>query len=284
MQTRAIWKNEFGTWMAESDDQAAVLGGVCDLLDCFEEHGVEFVRTEQCYTEEFADFLWSNRRLKEQCGDDLILLSKCIQKAEEIDEEMYDSEILLIMEDKREDALLMMVDAPRSCRQSVSNEKEYYECREFQMKYLVREDEFYDCANVSFRHLYFSENVGDSIKTLTVPFVRIQELIGDHLSFLDGEYTLLCDSQKKGYVKLAEEFDGRTGIECSAMSGRSSVNDLRFSFIDDEGKKQEVLCELHTKLKYKGMDRKNQNRIYFHPPITGVAGGRVLIAYIGKHL
>ena len=52
-----------------------------------------------------------------------------------------------------------------------------------------------------------------------------------------------------------------------------------FSFVDGQGAVQELVCELHTKLKYRGMDVKHQNRIYFHPPVESIAGDKVLIGY-----
>jgi len=52
-----------------------------------------------------------------------------------------------------------------------------------------------------------------------------------------------------------------------------------FFFVDGQGKMQELACELHNKLKYRGMDVKHQNRIYFHPPVENIAGDKVLIGY-----
>ena len=81
------------------------------------------------------------------------------------------------------------------------------------------------------------------------------------------------------YVKLAQNFEGRTQIECSSMAGREGVKTLMFSFVDGQGAVQELVCELHTKLKYRGMDVKHQNRSYFHPPVESIAGDKVLIGY-----
>ena len=110
-----------------------------------------------------------------------------------------------------------------------------------------------------------------------MPFARIQKLIGEHLECLNREYALFLNT-KPGYVTLAREFENSTRIECSTMAGRGGVKGLKFSFV------QELVCELHTKLKYRGMDVKHQNRIYFQTPVENIAKDKVLVGYIGKHL
>lgn len=283
MKTIAIWKNEIVSALAQSEDPKELLTGLCDLFDCFKEHEVELIKSDQCDSDDFSNFLLNNSELKEQCGDELILLQKFFCKAKEVDSDVYEKKKELILQNKREKSLLMMIDSSKCCNQCVSNKTEYFSAREYQMKYLVKEDEFYDCAVVSFNNLYFHEKVRSSIKTLTVRFKIIQELIGEHLSCLNRQYSLLRNTQL-GFQKLADEFHIRTRIECSPMKGRDKVEKLYFTFVDITGRKQRLLCELHTKLKYFNMDKDHQNRIYFYPPVQDIAGEKVLVAYIGKHL
>ena len=103
-----------------------------------------------------------------------------MQKAQEIKTSEYVAKIALILENKRDEALLMMVSHSQCCRQCLSNKRDYFWVREYQMKFLIHEDEFYECALVSYPHLYFSESVRASVKSLTVSFDRIRKLIGEH--------------------------------------------------------------------------------------------------------
>ena len=168
---------------------------------------------------EFAQFLWVIPTLKKHCRDDLVLLRKLMQKAQEIKTYEYDKKMALIYEDKRDEALLSLVSNTKCCRQCLANKRDYFWVREYQLKFLIHEDEFYECAQVSYPHLHFSESVRSSVKSLTVPFARIQKLIGEHLECLNREYALFLNT-KPGYVTLAREFENSTRIECSTMARR----------------------------------------------------------------
>ena len=82
-----------------------------------------------------------------------------MQKASEIKTDVYAEKMALNLEDKRDEALLMTVSNSKCCRQCLSNKREYFKVRAYQMKFLINEDEFYECAQVSYPHLYFSEEL-----------------------------------------------------------------------------------------------------------------------------
>jgi len=82
-----------------------------------------------------------------------------MQKAQEIKTYEYAEKMALNLEDKRDEALLMTVSNSKCCRQCLSNKREYFKVREYQMKFLIHEDEFYECAQVSYPHLHFSDSV-----------------------------------------------------------------------------------------------------------------------------
>ena len=82
-----------------------------------------------------------------------------MQKAQEIKTDVYAEKMALILEDKRDEALLMMVSHSQCCRQCLSSKRDYFWVREYQLKFLMHEDEFYDGAQVSYPHLHFSDSV-----------------------------------------------------------------------------------------------------------------------------
>lgn len=284
MQTLAIWSNEFGNVLALSKKQEDKLKDICDVMELFAEHNVKMEISDDAYTNEFSAYLWNNKTLKSRSGDDLILLRKSISRAKRVATNTYKNDVETVRQKGRREALLLMLDTDLNNELCIESEDDYYVARSYQMKYLVYENEFYDLAKFSYKNLLIGDAVKESINHLNNPFDTMRELIGEHLSMLDYEYKLLFDNQKRGYVELASMFEDATGIECSTQASRENVKALYFDFMDANGHNSTVLCELHTKLKFKGMDYKKQDRIYFHPPIDNIADGRILIAYIGKHL
>ena len=111
--------------------------------------------------------------------------------------------------------------------------------------------------------------------------IRLMQIF--HRNDFKAEFSRLRDEGSDSR-KICSEFQAFFHIECSPQSDRKSAEKLDYKFINENtGEEIVVRCELHSKLKWDGMDRENQDRIYFHPGRPEIESGIVLIVHIGTH-
>lgn len=196
------------------------------------------------------------------------LISKYLSKGQRITEDEY-KEISTIINDKKlKDTLIISFHFSKENVLYVFDVKRYLEAKQWYLSEFVNQDRFVDEAVECFPNLVFHENVSSSINTLNADFRIVRPFIVKHLCALNRYHQDTSSSKDStmSFREIASEIQELYSIECSTQSGRDTVEDLYYTFKDEKtGVTDKVCCELHTKLKWKDMDKEHQDRIYFHP-------------------
>lgn len=145
--------------------------------------------------------------------------------------------------------------------------------------YLLQCQKYYD-------RLFFHEHNYCSIKPI---FSDYKISITNALNQLnDVFYPLHIENKGMERVALLKMFNANTHLETVVQGKKKKKLDAEFDFIDANGNRVPLFCELHIKLTQsdkKGDDKYEYNRIYFHEPHSSISEGeKILIAHIGKHL
>ena len=275
----------------ESSDIYAVLEETISVIYCMRDNLTSVEYAGDFFEQEssgisFADWLYdynSQPELRDMKKELSILINKGI----EIDSILYQTYLQAVDKLDGNDGLIMTVCRRETNVLYVSNISQYWKARQWYLSRYVERSGFVTEAAKCFPNLYFHNNVFSSFNTLKGDFARERPLIVRHLQALDSfrERFVQLNSENTGYREICAEFEAVNHIECSPQASRNTTRQLRFSFYNRQTEEAETLrCELHTKLKWTGMDRENQNRIYFHPGTAGIEDGKVLIVHIGCHL
>lgn len=213
-------------------------------------------------------------------------LSKQINKAKCIDEDEYLNHLNRINSLDGSLGLTMSICCNAQNVLYVSTPAQYWAARQWYLSEYISQNDFVSEASNCFPNLYFHHTVSSSFNSLNGPYLTERPILVKHLQALDsfqGQFRELCD-QGISYRDLSSKFQAAYSIECSPQASRGSTQSLFFAFYNQKIRDNENLCcELHTKIKWYGMDRENQDRIYFHPGKHEIESGKILIAYIGTH-
>lgn len=171
--------------------------------------------------------------------------------------------------------------------------RDFYELilsHRFYLRDVKLPEEFSKSTKYCYPNLVFNSDVDKTLKTLSAP---LNEYIGElnrHLSALNDSFLQLFSEYKsQSLTKVLEMFSAGNQIICS-MEGNPASAKKRFAFTfqADDGNDVTVICEPHTKLEHTGKAGDTEyrfDRIYFHPGIEAIAGGKkVLVGHIGMHL
>ncbi len=291
MITKAIWDYRIAADLVNATDPITIIDNLLDVVKHAKADGAEIDFCDELYFQTvnnitFCDWLYDKNSIPE-CADLKQELLKHLSKGRRIADSEY-KEILSAIENKNttgnllisfhvsEDNLLYVFDIQR-----------YLEAKQWYLSKYVSRDNFVDEAKTSFLNLFFHDNVSSSINTINADFRTIRPIIVKHLHALDDyhkEYSTTLNSGK-GFREIAARIEELYSIECSPQSNRRGVQNLEYSFKNNATNNTETICcELHTKLKWKDMDRHNQDRIYFHPGKKDIENGKVLIVHIGTHI
>lgn len=138
---------------------------------------------------------------------------------------------------------------------------------------------YYPCM---FFHEHNKESVNSILKDYAQTIIFHLNGIHDILPILMKVHT------EFNQTELLKELSKKANFPEIATVQGSNKEKLKFKFkLDCENREIDVLCELHVKMCYDDSNNgkyHTDNRIYFHKGRKDIAGGRILIAHIGKHL
>lgn len=145
-----------------------------------------------------------------------------------------------------------------------------------------------------FPNLYLCpDNLPASLNTLHEDYKRLMRTIIHHLAALNDFFFPEFSKEGKGGDQVCDELENHYrdhAVRIGASRDGGGKPQLNFTFWDSKtGQQKTCYCDLHTKF-YRFFEFKDpspdqrSNRIYFHSPIEGFLGGRILVAHIGKHL
>lgn len=289
MITKAIWDYCIAADLINAADPRKTMNNLLDAIIYAKDDGTEINYCDELYYQNinnisFYSWLYDNNEFPE-FADIKRELSKYLSKGQRITEDEY-KEISTVVKNKElKDALIISFHISKENILYVFDVQRYLEAKQWYLSEFVSRDRFVDEAIGCFPNLVFHDSVWSSISTLNTDFKTIRPLIVKHLCALNNYQQLpIVTGSGVSFRKIAEEIQELYSIECSTQSGRASVQDLYYSFKDDEtGATERVCCELHTKLKWKDMDKEHQDRIYFHPGKEDIYNKKILIAHIGTH-
>ena len=186
------------------------------------------------------------------------------------------------------------------------NEEEKFFGMDFdeeELYYAATVDKFYDVCRVflgaedkksfkedmifCFPNIFFDFSVQSSLNTLNRNFEDIRGEIVEHLTAINNckNDFLQFEKQRKSYREIASYFEGVYGIECSPQASRTQTTELKRTFTNSiSGKRETIVCELHTKFNKHNIDRTKQDRVYFAPAKVGLCDNNSIVIHIGKHL
>lgn len=274
-----------------SSNAYATLENIISTLECMTMNFTTVVYADEFLFQEcsglvFANWLY-NYNSQPELRDIKKELSIQLNKATSIDEELYLAYIQAIDELDASRGLIMSICCKEKNVLYIGTPSRYWEAKQWYLARYVRKNEFLTEAIACFPNLYFHSNVYSSFNTLNGDFITERPIIVNHLQALNEfkkRFNILSNVGV-GYREMCAEFEAIYAIECSPQASRSATINLCFDFPNIQTSTTEKLCcELHTKLKWQGMDREHQDRIYFHPGKYGIADGKVLIVHIGTHL
>ena len=274
-----------------SSNAYTTLDNIISTLECMTMNLTTVVYADEFLFQECSGLVFANwlydYNSQPELRDIKKELSIQLNKATPIDEESYLAYLQAIDKLDASGGLVMSICCKETNVLYVGTPSRYWEAKQWYLARYVRKNEFISEATSCFPNLYFHSNVPSSFNTLNGEFITERPIIVKHLQALDAfrkRFTELSNAGV-GYREMCAEFEGTHAIECSPQASRSATLNLRFGFPNIHTATTETLCcELHTKLKWQGMDREHQDRIYFHPGKEGIAGGKVLIVHIGTHL
>lgn len=279
------------TDIINSSNAYTTLENIISTLGCMANNLTTIVYADELFYQECSGMVFANwlydYSSQPELRDIKKELSIQLNKATQIDEETYLAYLQAVNELDASSGLKMSI----CCRETnvlyVGTPSRYWEAKQWYLAGYVRKNEFLSEAISCFPNLYFHNNVPSSFNTLNGDFITERPIIVKHLQALDAFKKCFTELSNAGvgYREMCTEFEGIHAIECSPQASRGATRHLRFDFPNIQTAETETLCcELHTKLKWQGMDREHQDRIYFHPGKDGIADGKVLIVHIGTHL
>ncbi|MGV3288339.1 hypothetical protein ACE2AI_13100 [Bacillus wiedmannii] len=218
--------------------------------------------------------------------DEKMLMSEIVKQTKYIDEKEYSEKTNLL---KGNDPigvpsaiLCLFVEKPCDPPQNfnIHNKKDYTDVHRFYLNKSDSIEELFRGFQGCFPNLYCSESVLKSMKIFK-PLHDYREEIIKHLSILNDEgYELYLEYDSSKEKEVLQKLES-SGVICSGQGDSKYQNKhLSFTFLNDMGREQEVVCAPHTKLFHKGSDY----RIYFtrfNPTIK--KGEKILIGHIGDH-
>jgi hypothetical protein len=143
-------------------------------------------------------------------------------------------------------------------------------------------EQFMEIAERCFPGIHFHQDVRKTLNTLKDPLHMYVPEICKHLLAIEAEFKTVYDEHREqGLTMVTSIFQAKTQIACSCEGNPERARKkLSFPFISDSGDVISIVCEPHTKL----INSHSPDRIYFHQGREDIQNGKVLIAYIGKHL
>lgn len=132
-------------------------------------------------------------------------------------------------------------------------------------------------------NLFFHENNFTSISSILIEF---SQKIVFHLSALHDVLPKILVEQNGSHTDLLKKFSIQASLDEIATLEGANKTRLRFSFKNEEGGDEEVVCEPHIKLSTNNTNNGSYyfNRIYFAFGKPSIQNSKTLIAHIGKHL
>lgn len=290
MNCVGIFDNRLPADILEAENIEGILCSILDTLECMQNNRTATVYTDILYEQVVSKKVFSNWLYDLNNQPELSTLkkelAKRIAKSMCIGNKEYDSLIDQIEQQACQEELAMSVHLGGENPLYVSTPSRYWNAKQWYLARYVKRHDFVSAAAECFPNLYFHNHVSSSINTLNADFSQERVLIVEHLKALNdfkAEFSRLRDEGSDSR-KICSEFQAFFHIECSPQSDRKSAEKLDYKFINENtGEEIVVRCELHSKLKWNGMDRENQDRIYFHPGRPEIENGKVLIVHIGTH-
>lgn len=172
--------------------------------------------------------------------------------------------------------------------QIVYDKNSWYDFRRYHLGLFHGEANYFiDECRKFYPNMFFHEHNKESIGVILKNFAQTI------IFHLNGIHDILPELMKKhpdfNQTELLSMLSDKAKFhEVATPEGGRNKKHLKFCFKkDNEDKEIEVLCELHAKLCYDdsndGKYHKDK-RIYFHKGRKDIAGGKILIGHIGKHL
>lgn len=289
MNSRGILDFRLATDIENSENIEKTLCAILDTLECMRGNG-----TSMCYADALYDQIISEREFSNWLYDfksqpELSTLkkelAKRIQKSSSISIEEYTCLISDVDQGVCQDELAMSVHCSTQSVLYVATPTRYWQAKQWYLSAHVNHQNFSSDIKECFPNLYFHEHVTSSLHTLNAEFSVERPHIVKHLQALNDfkpQFSALS-TEGADHRRTCAAFQAYSHIECSPQSDRRAAQRLNYMFTSCTGEEIVVCCELHTKLKWDGMDRENQDRIYFHPGRPEIADGKVLIVHIGTH-
>ena len=289
MNSRGILDFRLASDISNSDEVETTLNAILETLECMQKNGTPICYADAFYDQvifdkEFSNWLYDLNSqpelstLKKEFATRInrsvcISLDECTCLIDAVDQNNCQNELVMSVRCSTENVLY--VDSPAR----------YWRAKQWYLALYVKHQDFSTDIIECFPNLYFHEDVAASLNTLNANFTIERPYIVQHLQALNDfkpQFSALNDAGSD-YRRTCAEFQAYSHIECSPQSDRQAAQKLNYKFCDSKGKEVVVCCELHTKLKWDGMDKLNQDRIYFHPGKPEIADGKVLIVHIGTH-
>lgn len=236
-----------------------------------------------------SDFLYVPNKSFAKFKNEKIVLMKIIDRAKQIgstEEEMLD----IVRNDS--DTLtgllcLHLIDVNEIDDKFIIQTKEHWDNfhRYFLSKNPVDEFNFYCESQKYFTNIYFHSNVRESLRRLEGGLEQFAETIVYNLTQLNDNFSEINNPSDR--IKTLREFSSICNVDASAEGDTRRRSSLTFDFIDEKSNPISIYCEPHLKLGENDLPGDTHfyfNRIYFHEGEPDVKGGRILVAYIGKHL
>lgn len=289
MTSRGILDFRLTTDIENSESQEKTLYDILDTLECMQSNGTNICYASDLYNQLISKISFSNWLYDLNSQPELSTLkrelAKRINRSSFIDTEEYNRLINAVDQESCENELLLSVHCSTQSVLYVSTPARYWQAKQWYLSTHVKYQDFYSDIIECFPNLYFHERVASSLHTLNADFSIERPHIVRHLQALNDFKDHFSNLRAEGtdHRRTCAEFQAHSHIECSPQSDRKAAQKLNYSFISCTGEKVVVCCELHTKLKWDGMDKENQDRIYFHPGKKEIANGNVLIVHIGTH-
>lgn len=273
-----------------SSDVYTTLDNIISTIECMTKNLTTVVYADELYSQEcseltFSDWLY-DYTYHPELRDIKRELSIQISKATPIDRALCIAYLQGVHELETSEGLIMSICCKEENILYVGIPSRYWEAKQWYLAGYVGKNDFLSEAVNCFPDLYFHNNVLSSFNTLNGDFMTERAIIVQHLHALGSFRERFTELRKEsvGYREICAEFESAYAIECSPQASRRATQNLRFDFTNTQTATTETLCcELHTKLKWQGMDREHQDRIYFHPGKDGIEDGKVLIVHIGTH-
>jgi hypothetical protein len=139
-------------------------------------------------------------------------------------------------------------------------------------------DLFMDIAAIAFTNVYLMPSLRHQIRRFSQGFDLIRPAIVEHLNALDLGFMQIFRANAGNTSEIERKFRGQYGVDVSTESPRTRGNAkaMREREIEIEGKI--LSCEWHTKIS------PTADRIYFHPGVDGLKGGRLIVGIFHEHL